>query len=308
MPTFADAWRSAAAKCSAVDPLIVRDFAQGVYKHLAAARIWSWRRAQAGFRIAASRDLTATFTADSTTVTSTAAFVAADLGREIRVGTYPIYTIAAFVSTSEVTLDRAYEGSSGAETAQILDAYVTVPDTFDQFILVIDPVQQCRIGHWYTQEELSMFDPVRQNTGSGLARGLFAARPNADGLLQYEVWPYSTAAYALPYWYATSVVDLTDDADLPGILRHRADVIETGARAECAKYPGTPALKNPYFNLELCEKLERELADLTRQIAIRDDDQYAQDLVQYHTWPLATLAPTADYLRRTDAPASMTYI
>lgn len=306
MATFGDAWRSAAAKSPGVPPLTIRSFAQYAWKALSDSRQWGWRRRQRGFRLEATRALASVVvTANSPTITSAALFLAADLGRQFRVGTYPIYTVVDVASTSQITLDRPYLGDTDpAAAAEILDAYVTVPANFQQFLLVIDLVQQCRIGHWYTQEQLSMLDPVRTNASDGSPRGLFAADYSPiNNRVRYEIWPYATNAYQLPYWYTLVTADLADDEELPGPFRHRGDVLELGARIACARYAGTPAQKNVGYDLALAEALDKDWRQLLRQMENRDDDQYAQDLVQYANWPLAALSPTADYLRRTDWPA-----
>jgi len=312
MATFGDAWRSAAAKLPGVPPLTVRSMAQDAWKALADARPWGWRRRQGGVRLAASRDLASVgVTADSPVVTSAALFVAADLGRQFRTqdtatgSGYPIYTVIEVPSTSAVVLDRPFLGDTDADIpGQILDAYATVPAHFQQFLLVIDPIQQCRLGHWYTQEQLAMLDPVRTNASDGSPRGLFAADYSPlTQTLRYEVWPYTTAGSQLPYWYTLVAADLADDEELPGPLRHRGDILELGARVEGARYAGTPTQKNPGYDLALASALDKDWRQLLRQLEARDDDQYSQDLVQYAAWPLATLSPTADYLRRTDWPA-----
>lgn len=310
MATFGSVWRGAAAMCPGVPPLIVRGFAQDAWKAAADSRQWGWRRRQAGFRLEAARDLQAVgVIAGSVNVTSAALFLVADLGRQFRVGSYPVYTIVTVTSTSAIVLDRPFLGNTNAAAAaEILDAYVTVPDNFGQFLLVVDPTQQCRIGHWYTQEQLAQLDPVRTNASDGSPRGVFAGDYAPEplvtaGLVRYEVWPYVMSGSQLAYWYTLAVVDLNDEEEMPGVFRHRGDVLELGTRAGCAQFPGTPAMKNPGYDLNLATQLDTEWRALLRQMEIRDDDQYGQDLVQYMTWPLATLAPTADYLRRTDWPA-----
>lgn len=307
--TFGQVWRAAAGKHPGVPPLTVRSFAQNVWKALVDRRQWFWRRKQSGFRLEASRDLALVgVTANSPTVTSAALFLTTDLGRQFRVNGYPLYTIIEVTTTSTVVLDRPYLGDTNAaeDDAQILDAYATVPDDFQQFLLMIDPVQQVRIGTWYTQDQLGSIDPVRTNAGDGSPRGLFALDLSPlNDRPRYEVWPYTTSAIQLPYWYSTAAVDLADDDELPGAFKHRGDAVEMGVRIECARYPGTPAQKNPHFSLDLADRLEKDYAFLLRQMENRDDDQSPQDLVQYMTWPLASLAPTADYLRRTDWPAGV---
>jgi hypothetical protein len=313
MATFGQAWRSAAAMLPGVPPLTVRAMAQDAWKALADSRQWGWRRRQGGFRVAATRDLdSVAVTANSSTVTSVALFLAGDVGRQFRThdtvqgSGYPIYTVIDVPSTSAITLDRPFLGDTNADIgAQILDAYVTVPANFQQFLLVVDTVQQCRIGHWYTQEQLSMLDPVRTNASDGSPRGLFAADYSPlNQRLRYEVWPYSTSGSQLPYWYTLVAADLADEEELPGPLRHRSDILELGARIEGARYAGTPAQKNPGYDLALATQLDADWRQLLRQLEIRDDDQYAQDLVQYAHWPLATQTVLVSQTRALLVPPS----
>lgn len=128
-------------------------------------------------------------------------------------------------------------------------------------------------------------------------------------MLQWEAWPYTTSRASLPYSYLTKASDLLDTTELPGILRERPDVLALGAKYEAAMWPGTPSQKNPYFNLTLAEMHGRRLAQMVDQLAIRDDDQYPQDWggAPWHLFPLANVAPTADYLRYTDSPAWGSY-
>lgn len=313
MATFAQAWNQAWLDVPGAGALQVRQWTQNAYKRLCDSRQWTWRIKRAAFLLQASRDLAAVGVIyGSPNVSAAALFVAGDLGRQFRVGTYPVYTIITFTSTSAVVLDRPFEGTTDpAAEAEILSAYVTAPSDLEAIQIVIDLVNQVRIGHWYTQEQLSLLDPTRTNAYAGPVRGLFslglspAGGSTPAGLLQWEAWPYTTSPASLPYSYVTKAADLADTAQLPGILHDRPDVLALGAKYEAAKWPGTPSTKNPYFNLTLAELLGRELAGMLGQLSIRDDDQFPQDwgTIPWGRFPLANLAPTAEYLRGTDAVA-----
>lgn len=316
MATFAQAWNQALLDVPAAGPLQVRQWTQNAYKRLHDARHWSWTIRRSAFLIQDARTATAAVTEGSPTVTSAALFLAADAGRQLRVGSYPVYTIVAVTDASTLVLDRPYEGvTAAAASAEILSAYVTAPADLEAVQIVVDLVNQVRIGHWYTQDQLSLLDPTRTSAYSGPIRGLFSSTLSPSGgtipagRLQWEAWPYATTRASLPYTYVLRAADLPDSQDLPGILADRPDVLALGAKYEAALWPGTTAQKNPYFNLELAATLGKRLADLLTQLAIRDDDQFPQDYdtIPWSRFPLANLAPTADYLRHTDAPAWETY-
>jgi len=316
MATFAQAWNQAFLDVPAAGALQVRQWALNAYKRLCDSRQWSWRIKRAAFLLEDAVDLTVGVTYGSATVTSAALFVAGNQGRQFRVGTYPVYNIVTFTDASTIVLDRPYEGETDtAGEGEILSAYVTAPSDLEAIQIVVDLVNQVRIGHWYTQEQLSLLDPTRTNAYSGPVRGLFSSSLTPSGgnltagLLQWEAWPYTTSRASLPYSYVTKAFDLVDADPLPGILRERPDVLALGAKYEAAMWPGTPTLKNPYFNLTLAEMLGRQMARALDQLAIRDDDQFPQDWggVNWHLFPLANLAPTADFLRHTDSPAWSSY-
>lgn len=316
MATFGQAWNQAWLDVSDADALQVRQWTQNGFKKLCDSRQWSWRIKRSAFQLYDSREPVVTVTRGSATVTSAAQFVAADQGRQFRVGSYPVYTIITYTDASTIVLDRPYEGLDAVGTdSEILSAYVTAPADLEAIQIVVDLVNQVRIGSWYTQEQLSLLDPTRTNAYSGPVRGLFSlalSPPGGNtpsGRYQWEAWPYTTSAATLPYSYVTHTADLADTTELPGILGQRPDVLALAAKYEASKWPGNAQNKNPYFNLTLAEMLRKELGDAITQLSIRDDDQFPQDwgTIPWSLFPLANLAPTADYLRHTDATAGAAY-
>lgn len=314
MATFAQAWNQAWIDVPDADPLQVRQWAQHAYKRLSSARRWGWLLKQAAFQLEASIEPASVgVTRGSTTVTSAGLFTnAAVVGRQFRTGSYPVYTILARPDANTLTLDRGYEGvtNPAATDSEILTAYVTAPSDLDAIDVVVDLVNQVRIGHWYTQEQLSLLDPTRTNAYSGPIRGLFSGPAySSGGLPVWEAWPYTTAAATLPYIYVRKIADLADADTLPGVLGDRADILALGARFEAARFPGTAQQKNPYYNLALAEMLGGDLVREITGLTLKDDDLYQQNwsTIPWSRFPLANLAPTADYLRHTDAPAWETY-
>src|SRR5262245_20670763 len=104
------------------------------FRRLAETRRWSWL-VKFGQFIAPPvyNDGTVTVTQYSTTVTgSGTTFTAAMVGRQFRIGlTAPIYTIAQYVSATEIALDSPWGGESASgETFQIYQCFYTPPDDF----------------------------------------------------------------------------------------------------------------------------------------------------------------------------------
>ncbi len=89
-----------------------------------------------------------------------------------------------------------------------------------------------------------------------------------------------------------------------------ARVLESGALAWCAAWPGTVERKNPYFNLPLAMKLREAFEKECATLELRDDDQYQQSWVAlpYHRWTVMDLGfGDTHTLRQTDATVASYY-
>ena len=91
-------------------------------------------------------------------------FTAAMVGRQFRVGLlFPIYTITAVPSTTSLTLDDVWGGTTNLGVGfQIYNAYVTVPTDFHAFISVWDPQFNWQLWTNVKQEELNAWDSQRE--------------------------------------------------------------------------------------------------------------------------------------------------
>ena len=305
--TFGDLWRMVRLHASTAPMGLVREWTQQAYETLCERRPWVWLLKETRLVIPAARSLTVTFAASSQSITSAAGFATTDVGLQIRVGTFPFYTITEVLDASNAVLDVPYNGLTvGALTAQILGAYQTLPSDFGAFMLIIDPVVRRQIPWWYTQEELARIDPTRVTFGD-LQRALIATTespvPTTVGQARYEWWPSPTSAKQIPAWYRARPQVLADSDTFKGVLATRARVLEIGALARCALWPGTVEVKNPYFNAatakSLADQFDRECANLE----LRDDDQQQQNWVAlpYHRWPTWGLSGDTTTLRASDA-------
>lgn len=283
--TYGDVWRSVALQVPAAPVTLIQKWVQQAYEQLVGRRHWVWLRRDAILATLAPRTLTTTFTNTSTAITSAAGFVVAtDPGRQIRVGSGPIYTIASVSSTSAAVLTQAYQGPSGVGSALIHDRYLVMPADFRSFFSVVNPAApSVPIAWWIGQDVLDLVDQQRSDTDSYfrvLASAKISLAPATLGRVLYEAWPAPTAAASYPLTYFARVDQLGDDDLFQGVLATQTLALEQGALAHAARWPGTETRKNPYFNLPLAQQLSKDFDLAVKALDLQDDDQYLQDLLQ----------------------------
>jgi hypothetical protein len=309
---FEDAWRRAKIQLPAVDAMLVRDWAQDAYNDACTRRAWGWLRKESAISTLASRSVTAGVTQASATVTSTAEFVATDVGRQLRIGSYPFYTIIIFTDASTVILDRAYAGSTdAAATAQILDALVVMPADFSRFLVIADTYNQRPILFGASQDEVGIADPARTNSDYGprfMVAATFSPVTATLGQVRYECWPLPTAARQFPFLYVRKAERLADTSSLPGVFSNRSDLLKLGCLMNAAGWPGTVDQKNPYYGLEHFDRLQKQWEFQLQKLQLEDDNQYPEDLIAVD-WAREYygLARNTRTLRMTDATVADYY-
>lgn len=275
--TFESVWRKVALQASSVPPLLARSYTADAYQEACQGRRWSFLRRQTQLTTRASRAISALASTNSDVITAVpATFTATDLYRQIRTTNQGVpYTIVELDATFAIaTLDQAYSGPSGTTDFTILDAFLFMPEGFDGCKTLSNLTVQQPMPWWYTKEQLDFWDPNRIWSDStariiasvgGWQTGAMAGRQ------YYEWWPYPTALgiYQMSYYAVNEPADLDL---LQGQLAVRSHVLETGALAACARYPGTPERKNPYFNTQLALALEKKFQEALQQLEVRDED------------------------------------
>lgn len=308
MDVFEDAWRRARLQLSAVPPLLVRDWVQDAYTRACETRGWAFLRKEGSINILVARTVTVTFTQGSTTITSVGAFnTTTDPGRQIKVNSIPIYTIASVTDANTAILDQPYADVGGALTSTIFDAYFTCPTDFRRFIMIYDPYYLRIIPFWISQDELAIADPARRISESSqgprylVSQGYSTATATL-GQVRYEYWPKPMVERHYPYLYYRAAERFTESSPLPGVFGTRSDVLKLGALLQAAEWPGTLDQKNPYFNLQHAIMLRQQWETELERLSLADDNEYPEDLMTIHwTRRYGALAPTASLLRQTDA-------
>ena len=207
---------------------------------------------------------------------------------------------------SNAVLTQLYGEASGAKTSTVQDIYLVMPADFRSIHTVTDMTIQRPIAWWISKDRLDLFDPGRISADTRfrvMAAAALSTVTSLAGRVTYEAWPYPTAAgsYILQYFKRTDT--LGDDDEFKGALATWTSVLQKGALAEAAKWPGTPTQKNPYFNLALATKLEAEFDRLSKSLDVMDDDTYLMDLAQtdLSKFGLAALSADTTLMRQSDA-------
>lgn len=281
--TFENVYRQVLLHAPQASPFLARNWVQNVYNRICDIDNWSWLRKESELILNAQKSGTVSLTRSDATVTGVTAglFASTDVGRQFRVSGPPYTILSVDAGANTCELDRIYGGTTDtAATGYILDAYITMPEDFGRFIVVLDPANSWKLRLDVTEAELNLWDPARQSTGTPYAvasRRLSTLTSTLDRV-QYELWPYVTSAKRYPYYYNARPETLTDTDYFAGPLRQRTDIILLGALAEAAEWPGPSSdKKNPYFNLNLAD---RKRAQFMKEI----DGLSKADQEIYMTW------------------------
>lgn len=307
--SFSEVVRTVRLYASTAPLFLVRDWINDAYKDLARLRNWSFLRGQTDLLINASSALASVqVTRNYQWIVSAGLFTAGDVGRQFAVGTFPVYTVIAFVDVNSVQLDRPYAGPTdvAVTNAKFFDGYAVTPADFGSFRTIADPYNRTRLPFWIHEDELLILDPTRTSGDSG-PRCLVAASPSPVpatlGRIRYEYWPQPSADRAYPALYNKQADNLNDTDIFTGVLADAGDVLVAGALAKASEWPGTPDVKNPYFNAQLSVKKAAEFNEKAQRLALKDDAHYGDDLmpVDWASWPIGGIGYDTHALRASDA-------
>ena len=304
MATFEDAWSDVRLHVPIADAFLARKWVQQAYKDIADRYPWTFLYEETVLTTDASSARTALgVTRGSVTVTG-AGFVAGDVDRQFKVGTYPIYTILSVNAGVDATLDMAYGGTTDlAAAGTVFDAYARMPANFGSIELVWDADRNQAILTGFPQADLMKRDPNRSSIGDPVA--LFDFDVDSTGVVRYEWWPKPSSARQYPMLYKIRPADLAEQTELRGVLRDREDVLVEGALYQASRWPGPNAqTRNPYFSLALAQEHRNEFNRKVLTLQLRDDDQSLRSIMNFpwHEWQQIG-GDTSELLRQTDAVA-----
>lgn len=274
--TAEDLYNQVLLACPVAPAFLARQWVQTAYARACRIRDWSHLRVITTLKVGDQKTGTVSVTLDSAAVTGAGlVFAATDVGRQFRVG-QQLYTILS-VAAGVATLDRPYDGvTSAAAAGRVYDAFITVPDSFDRWLIVVDPVTQRPLATDVPEIKLEARDPAR--TDSGDPQALVSKGPSpvaaAAGGSMYELWPHQLTARRFNAIYFRRGETLDDDTVIAPPLAGHEDVLIDGALSMAAKWPGTETRKNPYFDLKLARELAIDFAAGVDRIEVKDEERF----------------------------------
>lgn len=178
----------------------------------------------------------------------------------------PYYTILGVTSSTGLILDNAWGATTLTDAGyQIVLAYTTLASDIKEIFFVIDPIQPLPLNIHVPQKWLNSNDPIRQNSNSPIWLADYI--PNAQGNMQYEIYPPSLVQYNLYFAYYKQWKDMVAPGDRPPYFLNPTVLIH-GALADAfrMKFPQPPKFDDPWYNPKAADdyeqKFERGVADL----------------------------------------------
>lgn len=279
--------RQLQAYCPSVPYTLAQQWVIDRYRSITENNLWSFKIGESTFYTPAAYSTgTVTMTNSSAAVTgSGTTFTSAMVGRQLVVAGF-VFTISQYTSATAITIDKTWYGDTVAgSTFSIVQAYITpTPADFHSWISIIDPALGWRIRTGHTSFELDLIDARRSSTGTPT---LLASRSyNSSNIATFELWPYSTSVKQYTYMYEKRLADLSASNDTPPAII-RSDILVKGALADLARWPGTKADPNPFYDTYFNQYKAREAEFQTElnKIMIADQNIYMTDLTRYTSVP-----------------------
>ena len=215
MDNFTTVWNRLKARASSLDPLLCQDIVRDAFNQLAERREWSWLQKHSSFfppTFTTTGD-TVSIAPNTLTVTSAGGlFTPAMVGKQIRIAqpagsSYPTYTIAQYLGTTQVLLDSIWIGPTiTAQPYQVFQCYFPVPDDFQRFKSLVNSTANYQLYTDIQQVSLDRADPQRVQYGIPFCASFYDYTKSYNGkvgpVLQVVgsgASPISTTSYGYSY-------------------------------------------------------------------------------------------------------------
>jgi hypothetical protein len=189
----------------------------------------------------------------------------------------PYYTVLGVTSSTGLILDNnwAYTNLTTAGY-QIILAYTTLASDIKEIFFVIDPIQPLVMNLHVPQKWVNENDPIRQNSNSPI--WVVDYLPNAQGNMQYEIYPPCTVQYQLYFAYYRQWPDMLAPGDRPPYFINPTVLIH-GALADAfrIKFPQPPKFDDPWYNPQAAEDYEKKFEMGVNDLINADNSKAQRD-------------------------------
>lgn len=195
-------------------------------------------------------------------------------GRQLRLGnTFPIFTIEAIVSSTEMIVDMEWKASSQSDVSySIWQMYYTISPDIKSLWVVLDQAQGIPpLTIDMPISTLNRIDP--QRTSTGYPQILANRGVNGNQNMQWELWPRCPTERQLRVVYFKQPPKLVSEGDLiPAFMN--PTVLFHGMMADAYKTKIGP--EDLYFNPVLANEYERRFEEGFASMSLADDEKLSQ--------------------------------
>ena len=196
------------------------------------------------------------------------------VGRQLRLNyARPIYNIIAVHSPTELEIDTAWGMTTQpSQPYSIKKMYYTIAPDIKELVTVMDPLQGINLQTHVPMALLAMRDPQRSGIGSPMLVAEYMA--DANGNMQYEIWPSPQAERSLRVFYTAQWKKLTSPGDrLPYFLN--PSLLFYGAAADSFMLKFSP--EDSGFNPQASQKYEMMFERAFHDAVIADNSKMQQN-------------------------------
>jgi len=221
------------SKLKESDDTMIKGYVNDKYKLIANKYPWLWLY-ETTTLVTTAKYNTGTISTDGTpTIPGIGTmFTSAMVGRKFKaVGFEEIYTIAAFVSTTEITLDNNFNGDDISDGSyEIFQDLMSLPSDLDSIVSLkqhLTPIKIDPIGI----RELERYDPSSNLTTTDPLKYAYT-EVDSSGNKQIILYPPPYRAMILDLKYKKQITELSADDDEPLIPEQYRQILKWGVMSD----------------------------------------------------------------------------
>lgn len=202
-------------------------------------------------------------------------------GRQLKLGaTYPIFTINAVTSTTTMTISQKWLAADLSNGYQIARLYYTIDPGLKSLISMVDQSQGIPpLGVNMPVQYLDRVDP--QRTATGYPQVFASKGSDANGNMQYELWPSPQSARQLTCTYVQQPAPMVADDDFlpdfvnPSVVFQYAASMAWGTKIGTDDIYFDPQISRMHYDL-----FERGFSEMCKA----DDEKSANGVQWSNQW------------------------
>ena len=185
----------------------------------------------------------------------------------------PVFTVMAVTDPQTLMMDNAWGGLPLTNVAYcIFKMYYTLFPNLRKIIAAVDHQQGIPLDFQKTQQELNITDPQRTDNSDPLA--FVSAWPNANGNMQWEIWPAPKSARQVSILATLQWPELVNPEDLPPFFLEPT-IFTNLAAAEGLRH--RLRKDDPFFDPKLSQQFQLEAQAQLQDALIGDEERAIMD-------------------------------